>query len=91
MSAAKTKLPEYVKDGQSIFAAKIVSREPVEIPSLGTGAKLVFEGGKQATVLPTWAAQHNPQPGGYFVVYDEAGETKARYEANLDGYIKCQT
>lgn len=51
-----------------VEAAKIVGAEPLQ----ETGATvLTFEDGSAHTVAPAWVLKHLPEPGGYFVRYED--------------------
>lgn len=82
MAASKTRLTKYLgKDGAAVYAAKITEIVPFA-PPVGARTLKFGELGKQSHLIPQWVADHGPQVGGYFVVYDASeGQTLARYES----------
>jgi len=48
-------------------AGQITAMEPVEVAGVGTCQRLIFGSYSQATLVPEWVAQHDPQVGKYFV------------------------
>lgn len=82
MSAAKTRLTKYLgKDGAVVYAAKITAILPYQ-RVLGARTLKFGDLGKQSHLIPEWLAAHNPQVGGYFVVYDlPDGQAQCRYES----------
>lgn len=70
--SAKSGLPEYFGDGESVWAAKITSVEPFNRGDLIGCARLGFaEEDRHANIIPRWVQQFNPQVGGYFVCFAE--------------------
>lgn len=84
MAASKTRLTKYLgKDGAAVYAAKITEIVPFIMAGAPAGsATLKFgELDKKSNLIGSWIAQHQPQVGGYFVVYDMPdGQTLCRYE-----------
>jgi hypothetical protein len=80
VGAAKTRLTKYLgKDGAAVYAAKITEILPFS-PPVGARTLIFGELKKRSNLVPQWVADHGPQVGGYFVVYDADGQTLCRYE-----------
>lgn len=81
MAASKTRLTKYLgKNGTEIFAAKITEIRPFAPPE-GARTLIFGELNRRSNLIPQWVADHGPQVGGYFVVYDASdGQTLCRYE-----------
>lgn len=66
-----------------MYAAKITEIVPFTMPGAPAGsATLKFgELDKKSNLVGSWVAEHLPQVGGYFVVYDmNDGQTMCRHE-----------
>lgn len=85
MSASKTRLTKYLgKDGAAVYAAKITEIVPFKMAGAPAGsATLKFgELDKKSNLIGPWIEEHQPQVGGFFVVYDMPdGQTLCRYES----------
>lgn len=96
MAASKTRLTKYLgKDGAAVYAAKITEIVPFTMAGAPAGsATLKFgELDKKSNLIGPWVAEHNPQVGGYFVVYDMPdGQTLCRYasaEIVAQNYVRA--
>lgn len=85
MAASKTRLTKYLgKDGAAVYAAKITEIVPFNIAGAPPGSLTLKFGemDKKSNLVGSWVAEHRPQVGGYFVVYDlPDGQTMCRYES----------
>lgn len=85
MAASKTRLTKYLgKDGAEVYAAKITEIVPFTMVGAPAGsATLKFgELDKKSNLIGPWMAEHLPQVGGYFVVYDlPDGQSMCRHES----------
>lgn len=63
----------------------------LKIRSVGDDGGLTFEDGRYAPRLmsSTYMQKHKPQPGGYFVVYDDGYESWSPAKAFEEGYTLC--
>lgn len=97
MAASKTRLTKYRgKDGTAVYAAKITEIVPFTMPGAPAGsATLKFgELDKKSNLVGSWVAEHRPQVGGYFIVYDRNdGQTFCRYDSaesmESSGYVRA--
>lgn len=73
MTAHKTGLPHYTKDGKDYYAAQITAIELIDsiqhIPEL-VNSKTLWFGNRKANVMGEWINANNPQVGNWFVVED---------------------
>jgi hypothetical protein len=69
----RARLPEYTDGTESVWAAKISSVTPFTTVGVAGECAHLFLGdvGKHADVIARWAAEQNPQAGGYFVTFDD--------------------
>jgi len=78
-------MPKY-KCHKEVHALKIVDVDPVA--AVG-GATLAVEGPFGAIAEPKdWLIQHQPQPGGYYVVYKDGYSSFSPAEAFEEGYAR---
>jgi hypothetical protein len=80
--AASVQLQRY-RSHKVVNAAKIAGVS--QYRNTGEGG-LTFVDGQQLMVSPTYMAKHAPQPGGYFVVYEDGYESWSPAEAFEAGY-----
>ncbi len=83
-------MPKY-KCHKEVWALKIVKIEdPHEVdPNPGTRLLHVSEPGyAPVLVSPKYIEKHNPQPGGYFVVYQDGYQSFSPAEAFESGYTR---
>lgn len=82
-AVCQAEMPRY-QCHKKVWALKISGIKPME----SGGAYLVFENTTYADryVFPEWVQKHNPQGGGYFVVYDGGYESYSPADAFESGY-----
>jgi len=84
---ASVEIPKY-KCHKEVRAAKITEIESHE--SDGTGSHTMIFGEIQGKQFLTdeWKEKHNPEVGGYYVVYEDGYTSYSPAEAFEDGYTK---
>ncbi len=78
-NTAVVEMPKY-KCHKEVWALRIAG--------ISLDGELFFEGSQYAPKLmkKSWLDKHNPEVGGYYVVYKNGYESFSPYEAFIDGY-----
>lgn len=88
-------MPRY-KSHKEVWALKIEKIIPdndqvKQMPAEGIGATLVFEDGGSERVNGAYLKKHNPQEGGYYVVYEDGYKSWSPAEAFESGYTRSDS
>lgn len=78
------------KKVRAIKIAKIEQSPADELapPDSGGSWRVFDENGGFYTISHVWLTKHNPQPGGYFVVYEDGYQSFSPAEAFEGGYAR---
>lgn len=83
-------LPRF-KSHKEVRAAKIKGYERVwDDRGVCTGWMIHFVGGGHANVGGQWMAEKRPEPGGYFVVYEDGYTSFSPAQAFENGYTRIE-
>ena len=85
-NTVKLELPEY-KCHKIVQAAKITEIENHESNGFGSRTMIFGEIGMQF-LTDAWKEKHNPEVGGYFVIYEDGYTSYSPAEAFEAGYTK---
>lgn len=73
---------------KEVSADKIEQIHPGRADGGGPGATLWLSEGHKVSVDEGWMSKHNPQEGGFFVVYDDGYRSFSPAKAFEDGYTR---
>ena len=87
MDGTQMELPKYkcIKD---INAVKITDIESHDSDGKGSHTMVFGEIGSSKFLTDEWKARHNPEIGGYFVVYKDGYTSYSPAAAFEEGYVK---
>ena len=85
--SACAELPKY-KCHKIVHAAKITEIESHESNGFGSHTMIFGEVGMEQFLTDVWKEKHNPQVGGYFVIYEDNYISYSPAEAFEAGYTK---
>lgn len=83
----KVELPKY-KCHKIVQAAKITEIEDHESNGFGSSTMIFGEVGESKFLDDPWKKKHNPEVGGYFVIYEDGYTSYSPAEAFEAGYTK---
>ena len=86
-SGASIELPKY-KCHKVVHAAKITEIESHENNGFGSRTMVFGEVGASQFLTDDWKIKHDPQIGGYYVVYEDGYTSFSPTEAFEAGYTK---
>lgn len=87
MTASKTRMPHYTKDGVDYYASQITDIQPytkvanINAPDIIGSQILYLDNGKQSPMLGKWIRENNPEIGGYMVVWDTPKGNACEYKS----------